>query len=275
MPDHLIIDDKSKQLSHKENQFVSDVLSDLALAINENSQMATVVYQSDEWLLADVTTESGDFEFNMFRKQNGTRKWIKTDDDLEIHRSGFKVYLKVKRHTGYYVSNLIVPLLIVVLCGLFTIFLPGHSDARLNLAVTVLLGFIFVQTIIASITPKSEDNPLISQYVTWSLILSMISLAASAVCVGIGQLSENSTPPKGLRLISYHMLHLIKHRIQRLRAPKASSTIGRTKAELRTATDEVPQSAIIEQIGGSIENIKAEKCNSMLYKFILLLKFGI
>ena len=234
MPDHLIIDDKNKHLSHKENQFVSDVLSDLALDINDNRQMAAVVYQSDEWLLADVITGSNDFDFNMFKKQSG--KWIKTDEDLEIHRSGFIVYLIAKRHTGYYVSNLIVPLLIVVVCGLFTIFLPGHSDARLNLAVTVLLGFIFVQTIIASVMPKSDDNPLISQYVMWSLILSMISLAASAMCVGIGELPEDSKPPNVLRFVSYHMLHLIKRRIQRLRALKAHGTNDGTKEGLRTAT---------------------------------------
>ena len=268
MPDHLIIDDKSKHLSNKENKFVSDVLSDLALDINDDRQMAAVVYQSDEWLLADVITGSNDFDFNMYKKQSG--KWMKTDDDLEIHRSGFIVYLKVKRHSGYYVSNLIVPLLIVVVCGLFTIFLPGHSDGRLNLAVTVLLGFIFVQTIIASVTPKSDDNPLISQYVMWSMVLSMISLAASAVCVGIGELPEDSKPPNGVRLISYHMLRLIKRRIQRSRALKAHETNDGTKAGLLTPTAKVPQISTIEHElevfvnKGEPPNTEAEKSDCML-----------
>ena len=91
MPDHLIIDDKNKHLSYKENKFVKDVLSDLVLDINDDRQMAAVVYQSDEWLLADVITGFKDFYFNMYKNKSG--KWMKTDNDLEIHRSGFIVYL--------------------------------------------------------------------------------------------------------------------------------------------------------------------------------------
>ena len=100
----------------------------------------------------------------------------------------------------------------------------------------------------------------------------MISLAASAVCVGIGELPEDSKPPNGLRFVSYHMLRLIKRRIQRLRAPKAHGTNDGTKAELRTATAGVPQSSTVDRKlevvvskGEPLSpNIKADKSDCML-----------
>ena len=203
MPDHLIIDDNNKNLSDIDNKFAARILSDLTLNIKQNKQLVSVVYPSDEWLLYDVNLTFQDYEFKLFKKEG--EKWKRTKKTLEIYRSGFVLNLKAARNSGYFVSNLIIPLLVVVVCGLFTIFLPGHSDARLNLAVTVLLGFIFVQSIIASVTPKSDENPLISQYVRWSLILSAFNLAACAVCLGIYQLPENSKPPRGLRWASHNM----------------------------------------------------------------------
>ena len=89
-------------------------------------------------------------------------------------------------------------------------FLPARSEARLNLAVTVLLGFIFIQTIVAGLMPKSNDWPFISKYVISSLVLSVFNLAACAVCVGIASLDrpENANPPLFLRWASYDLWHL-------------------------------------------------------------------
>ena len=238
MPDHLIVDDSKEELSDSENKFVKDVLSDLVLDINDYRQMVAVVYQSDEWLLADVHTSFKDFEFKMYKEEKG--RWVRAES-LELYRSGFMVSLYAKRNHGYYVSNLIVPMLIVVVCGLFTIFMPGHSDARLNLAVTVLLGFIFVQTIIASQMPKSDDNPLISQYVMWSMVLSIVNLAACAVCVGIGELPEDSKPLIGIQWASHHVGRIIKRHCQRLRAHRANETKNGVAGEPCTVISREPQ----------------------------------
>lgn len=94
--------------------------------------------------------------------------------------------------------------------GIFTVFLPAKSEARLNLAVTVLLGFMFIQTIVAGLMPRSNDWPLISKYIISSLVLSVFNLAACSVCVGIGSLSENSNPPLFLRWASYNFWNLLK-----------------------------------------------------------------
>ena len=83
--------------------------------------------------------------------------------------------------------------------GIFTVFIPAKSEARLNLAVTVLLGFMFIQTIVAGLMPKTNDWPLISKYIISSLLLSVFNLAICGVCVGIASLPEDSKPPLFLR----------------------------------------------------------------------------
>ena len=59
-----------------------------------------------------------------------------------------------------------------------------ESDKRVDLAVTVLLlGFIFIQTIMASIMPKGENTSRLSTYtrIVASLALSIFNLAMCCI----------------------------------------------------------------------------------------------
>lgn len=85
-------------------------------------------------------------------------------------------------------------------------FLPPDSGDKLNLAVTVLLGFLLVQGIIAQQVPKSAITPLLSFYVVCALIISTLNLAASACVVAVYHLSPESRPPLLVRLIGVRVL---------------------------------------------------------------------
>ena len=57
------------------------------------------------------------------------------------------------------IYNLIVPILLVTVAGISSVFLPLKSDSKLNMAVTVVLTFIFLQTLVAAMIPKTPTTP--------------------------------------------------------------------------------------------------------------------
>ena len=59
------------------------------------------------------------------------------------------------------IFNLLVPMLLVTLTGIASVFIPFQSESRLNMALTILLTYIFLQTLVASMSPKSASSPIV------------------------------------------------------------------------------------------------------------------
>lgn len=78
--------------------------------------------------------------------------------------------------------------------GLACIFLPPASDSKLNMAVTVVLTYIFLQALVAELTPKAPASPLIGMFILSSLLLAAFYVVA---CGLIWKLSSlKSHPPR-------------------------------------------------------------------------------
>lgn len=98
---------------------------------------------------------------------------------------------------------------------MLTVFLPPEkSDARLNPTITVLLGFIFVQTIIASNGPKSEHLPIISIFTELTLILSLINLTFCAICEGLGAIPDDRPMPRFVRWTGFPLVNVVCHKLK-------------------------------------------------------------
>lgn len=69
------------------------------------------------------------------------------------------------------------------------------------MAVTVLLGFLFVQEIVAELMPKSESIPFLAVYVVFSLVLATCNVAACTLIVAISNISPTIPPPLILRIL--------------------------------------------------------------------------
>ena len=91
--------------------------------------------------------------------------------------------------------NLLVPVFVMSLIGFFTVFLPPHTGEKISLAVTVLLGFFFVQTIIANLVPKSQTTPILAYYVIGSLAISTANVAGGACVVALYNLPSDKEVP--------------------------------------------------------------------------------
>lgn len=59
------------------------------------------------------------------------------------------------------VCNLIVPMLLVAFTGIASVFIPTQTDSKLNVPITVVLTFIFLQAMVASMSPKTPTSPIV------------------------------------------------------------------------------------------------------------------
>ena len=108
--------------------------------------------------------------------------------------------LKLTRHPDYYICYIIVPTLVITIADLLTVFVP--MEAKLELSVTLLLAFTFLQSLVASSTPKAREIPLLCKYILFALILSGVNLIIVVLTIAINNYGEeHSRPPLWLRVV--------------------------------------------------------------------------
>ena len=79
--------------------------------------------------------------------------------------------------------NINVPIIILTVIGQTAFAIPEHSDGKIVVPLTVLLGFMFVHGIVATELPRSETSPSIAIYVLSCILLSGTSVLFSAFCM--------------------------------------------------------------------------------------------
>ena len=122
---------------------------------------------------------------------------------------GFVLELQLKRFPTYYIYNIIAPIIIISGIGMFTVVLPPDSD-KINLAVTVLLSFFFVQTITGDLFPYSDDAPRLAKYTISALILSTLNLLACLIIVAVNNIDPaKKLPPIICRLFWYFSIIML------------------------------------------------------------------
>ena len=91
-------------------------------------------------------------------------------------------HLKIKRRTLFYVSNLIVPCIVLALLTCTAFVFPPESGERVSLVMTILLGMtVFMIIFTESIPSTSDVTPLIGKYFT--AVLIEVSLCLAATCI--------------------------------------------------------------------------------------------
>ena len=89
------------------------------------------------------------------------------------------------------------------------VFLPAGTGDKLNYTLTVLLGFVFSQAIVATYVPKVQTAPILADYVMQALFLSAVNLGFVVIVTGINSLPEGKDPPIIIRLIGIRILGFI------------------------------------------------------------------
>ena len=165
--------------------------------------------ECEEWEIVGVKDYGVNFSgFGLNRTKEGN--WdFKTEWVLGWAAPGFVVEIWLKRIPAYFIYNLIAPVIIVSLIGFFTVFLPEVSQDKINLAVTVLLSFVFIQSNVEKMIPKSQEIPNLANYILFALILSAVNLIGSIIVVGISNLPKSKPPKPWVRFIIINCLGLL------------------------------------------------------------------
>ena len=180
-------------------------------------------YSNEEWSLQNLTTISVLFSRFSFGNE-------------PINFPALRVDIVLKRVPSYYFWNLIVPVLVVSYLGIFSWILPPDSGNRNYLVITILLSFLFIQTIIANVLPKSGQIPEISKYLISSLIISAFNLVYTVFLNCIFVKNSNDIPTRGINFVVFDIIGLlvlfgVRERLRKY-SNKTQSTTSLTSAQI-------------------------------------------
>ncbi|XP_031566330.1 neuronal acetylcholine receptor subunit alpha-10-like isoform X2 [Actinia tenebrosa] len=90
-------------------------------------------------------------------------------------------YIHVRRKVLFYLSNLILPSIVLTILTVFSFYLPPESGERVSLVITILLGLtVFMLVFTESVPNTSEVIPLIAKYTI--IVMSEVGISLLVTC---------------------------------------------------------------------------------------------
>ena len=156
--------------------------------------------------------------------------------------TGFVVKVTLRRYYAYYVVNVLVPVIVLTLLDTVPFAMEDGEHEKLVTAISVVLGFMFVQGIVATLLPKSNITPYLSLYIVECICLSAVSVMAEGFCYALYH--RHDSPGKvihffivrslGVAIYPCEWLRLLKlwrsRRARRNRILAESTRIGKRSA---------------------------------------------
>ena len=161
-------------------------------------------FDADEWKIVRISDFAKNYSIDKYARQSDGSISKAPSETHDIFLPGFQIEVILKRNPGYYICNLVAPVVLMSILSFFAGLLQSDSGERLNLAVTVMLGFLFIQSGIAQFSPSSDHTPKIAFYVLGNTILAAFNVIASAVLMWI--YSFSSPVPSLLEFIFVRIL---------------------------------------------------------------------
>ncbi|XP_073511375.1 5-hydroxytryptamine receptor 3A-like [Phyllobates terribilis] len=167
-------------------------LSAWAAADNLRLELQTIFYQG-EWELSYMHSD--------YR--------METDDEKEYAVLAFHIIFK--RLSLYYIVNLIVPSIFLMILDIIGFYLPNESGERISFKITLLLGYsVFLLIVMDTLPASSHSTPIIDIYFVVCMVLLGISLAESILIFRI--VSDKNSPCK----VPTWMRRLVLERLSKL-----------------------------------------------------------
>ena len=110
--------------------------------------------------------------------------------------------LEIKRRPGYFIVNMVIPILILGLLNGMVFLLPADSGERVGFAITAFLTFaVFLTMVSANLPRAAEPMSLLCYFLTLMLVLSALSCVITIMTLRVYHQDEDSEVPKWLRHI--------------------------------------------------------------------------
>ena len=142
-------------------------------------------------------------QWNIFGSQV-TRKEMYYSSNIPFPEVYFAV--KFQRKTLFYIVNIILVSIFLMLLVLLTFFLPTESGERISMGVTVLLSFsVFILMINDEIPKTSNGIPVIIIYLILCIALSTFSIIETVFVLNLYHANYEMMPPTWLCNFVYHV----------------------------------------------------------------------
>ncbi|KAH3789199.1 neuronal acetylcholine receptor subunit beta-2-like [Dreissena polymorpha] len=122
---------------------------------------------------------------SMWDIQSTAAREVNTDESAVVFE------IKLKRKPGFYIINVIVPVVLLSFLNTFSFVLPITSGERASYSVTLFLSLAVFLTIVASSLPKNSDSvSLLSIYL---ILMTVASTLIVVLCLVEARLAARST----------------------------------------------------------------------------------
>ena len=194
---------------------------------------------NDEWMVTNIELSEFTMTAYTFHKDSKSPdKWHRKLKPTIIRNiPAFRVVVSAKRESGYFVTNLIVPILLVLCISIASLFIPPNLEDRYNIQLAVILSFVFFQSVLAAVMPQTRGSPRLCRYVMYSMLVSTVEIIISFVLRGLDNLhvSPNS---KTYEILDNYLIKIPDSRCGKLRSSvrKFVSRISLKRQELDNRT---------------------------------------
>lgn len=141
-------------------------------------------YPDDEWELLDVSSVTQNISVKQY-DYNADGTLNNQPQVMSNVATGFDVKVKLRRYYAYYIVNVIVPVIVLTLLDTVPLAMEDAEHEKLVTAISVVLGFMFVQGIVATLLPKSYITPNLSLYIVACICLSALSVMTEGFCYAL------------------------------------------------------------------------------------------
>ena len=126
--------------------------------LRESRMKSYYMDENNEWTFTKLKICTQPFKYNVISwntsNREGKRRRTMKPWDVKV------VFLSIAtvRETTHYITNLIVPLLIVNLVAVTSAAFPAGFSERANTLLTVILAYCFFQSVVASALPHTRKD---------------------------------------------------------------------------------------------------------------------
>ena len=124
----------------------------------------------------------------------------------------FKLRFRVQRYPGYYIGNIVIPLILIILCCFASLVIPAEDIAdRLSVTITLMLATVAFRFVLTSLLPPVPYLTWMDYYITFSFVVVAAFIAENACAAFVPSTIFSD------ELIKYHyVLWLFMGNIDRL-----------------------------------------------------------
>lgn len=132
--------------------------------------------ESDEWIVVSFDHSPAPVFNYELEPHSQEGKWKRTNKLSDWSNSTVVLKITAIRIAAFYVTNVVVPILVIIIISLGTVIYSAGSTEKVNCLLTVILAFVFFQTLLASEIPKSPTESRLGLYVMWAMLLSAVNM---------------------------------------------------------------------------------------------------